>query len=594
MDTPGLALGPAHRNDHHLTRIGVRRVPLDQVERELNRFHQALSASKSQLEGLKKSLRGVVPDEHVLILDTHVAYLRDSVFLSDVENLIHNEQMSLEGAIAKVINDFDRIFRLVQSETLRERAVDLRDVGIRVLRNLERADSAREAATASGAKPAAGAAGASTTAATSETPDAPDAPDTGDSDHILVARELSIVDMFHLDNRRVRGILTEEGSLTGHAAILARSMRIPTLTGVEGLIDEVAEGDFLIVDASEGVVRIEPDEHVRAQYQAERERVQASHESTGRPAWARHPARTRDGETIEITSACGNLPEVERAAQLGLTEVGLYRTELLYLIDREQPSIDSLVAHYESVLDQGGSGGVTFRLLDVDSSLRLPYLHSDREPNPALGRTGVRLLLEHENVLRRQLRAVLRARPEARARLALPKVTDVGDLRRVRELLFEERFALGKSNLPHRTDIAVGAVLELPSALIGAADLADEADFLVVNLSSMQQYLLAVDRALATPTALHPYVVRVLIETLQAAAASNCSLTVFGIEPVVPETLELLLGVGLKRFAVPISELESFMKTVARIELDEARSRAERVAGASCPADLNPDPRKFV
>ena len=563
--TPGLALGPAHRKDYDLTNVGVRRVPLDQVERELNRFHQALSDSKSQLEELKQSLRGVVPDEHVLILDTHIAYLRDSVFLSDVENLILNEQMSLQAAIAKVISDFDRIFRLVQSETLRERAVDLRDVGIRVLRNLERAESEQD-----------------------------EEGDAASADHILVARELSIVDMFHLDNRRVRGILTEEGSLSGHAAILARSMRIPTLTGVQDLLQEVSEGDFLIVDASEGLVRVDPDEIVRAQYLAERERVEVGTEAPEQPEWAHFPARTQDGQAIEVTSECGNLPEVERAAHLGLAEVGLYRTELLYLIDREQPSVDSLSAHYASVLEQAGRGGVTFRLLDVDSSLRLPYLHAEREPNPAFGRTGVRLLLEREDVLRRQLRAVLRAGVRGRARLALPKLADVGDLRRVHELLFEERFSLGKEGIEHADDIPVGAVVELASAVIGVEDLAAEADFLLVNLGSLQQYLLAVDRSVASPATLHPMVVRALGDVHRAATQRNRILTLFGVAPFDREALDTLLGLGISRFAVPIGELEGFMKTVERVDRQVAHAHAERVAKASCPADLSPVPRAFV
>src|SRR5262249_37158842 len=164
-------------------------------ERELKRFHKSLFESRRQLEDLKTRLQGKVPADHVRILDTHVAYLRDSVFLSDVENLIINEQMGLEAAIGKVIADFDRIFRLVQNETLRERAIDLRDVGIRVLRNLEKGAGSEQA------QPA--------------TP----------TDYILVARELSIVDMFNLRNEHVLGILTEAGGLTSHAAILARSMR---------------------------------------------------------------------------------------------------------------------------------------------------------------------------------------------------------------------------------------------------------------------------------------------------------------------------------------------------------------------------------
>ncbi len=561
---PGLVMGPAHRKDHELTGTRLRRVPLDQVEHELNRFHQALSDSKRQLGELKKKLRGVVPEEHVLILDTHLAYLKDSVFLSDVENLILNEQMSLEGAITKVISDFDRIFRLVQSDALRERAVDLRDVGIRVLRNLERTAS----------------------------PHVEPETRVREADHVLVARELSIVDMFDLNNQHVRGILTEAGSLTGHAAILARSMRIPTLTAVEGLLEEVAEGDSLIVDASEGLVRVRPDEIVLAQYHAARARTQAETVVGERPEWAKLPARTSDGAELVLDVTAGSLPEVEEGLRLGLPGVGLYRTELLYLIDREQPSVDSLVAHYGAVLDAAGPAGATFRLLDVDSSLRIPYLHDDREPNPALGRLGVRVLLERESVLRRQLQAILRAAGDRPARIALPKVLDVSELRRVKEILFEERFALSKAGVAHQDEVEIGAVIELPAAVLGVYDLAAEADFLALNLASLQQYLLCIDRAntrlAESLSELHPLVVRAVRSALDAAADHDRPLVLFGVGPLTADTLSLLVGIGARHFSIVPSDLRTFLEVVGSIEAREASRYAERALRSPCRADLNP------
>src|SRR5262245_7231572 len=270
---PGLVLGRVHRQDHELSKERSERVPLDEVEVELNRFRQALDDSRLQLLDLKSRLAGRVRDEDARILDTHLAYLRDSAFIADVENLILNEQMRLQGAIAKVVGDFDRIFRLVQNETLRQSAVDLRDVGIRVLRNLEKHVEARE------------------------TPQL--------REYILVGRELSIVDMFTLANENVKGIVTQSGGLTSHAAIFARSMRIPTLTGVEKLLEHVREGDFVILDATEGTLRVNPDELVRAQYaQAAQQGAPAVSTQTAElPEWARRPARTQDGEELQLEAS---------------------------------------------------------------------------------------------------------------------------------------------------------------------------------------------------------------------------------------------------------------------------------------------------
>ncbi|MFT5049568.1 MAG: phosphoenolpyruvate-protein phosphotransferase [Chlamydiales bacterium] len=569
---PGVAMGRAFRKDYDLSQVTLQRVPRDHVERELNRFHSSLTDSRDQLEELKGHLRGNVPEDHVRVLDTHVAYLRDSVFLSDVENLILNEQMCLEGAIAKVILDFDRIFRLVQSETLRERAVDLRDVGIRVLRNLEGGEGPEER------------------------------PQRPKGDYILVAGELSIVDMFSVDNQHVLGILTEGGSLTSHGAILARSMRIPTLTGVEGLLDEVREGDFLIVDGTEGVVRVRPDEFVREQYSSgtDPDDSEGAEGAAGEaPEWADFPGHTRGGESIQIAATCGTLPEVERSALLGMAGVGLYRTELLYLIDREPPSIEALSAHYKSVIKRAEGGSVTFRLLDADSNLQLGYLHEERELNPGLGRMGIRALLANTEVLRFQVRAMLRASADTDVvvRIAVPKVVDCDELRRVKEVLFAERHALRKAGTPFGEDLKVGAVLETPTSILGIRDLAGESDFLVINFNSLHQYLLAADRENALVAGyfaqLHPYVIRTLRKIVEVCAEAQKPLSIFGATAVSTVNLPLLLGVGLRHFSVAPVAVKAFLESIAKIDLREATRLAEEAARAVTSSELDPVMRSF-
>ncbi|MBK8179341.1 MAG: phosphoenolpyruvate--protein phosphotransferase [Planctomycetes bacterium] len=552
---PGLVLGPVHLKDYELSRAALVRVPLDSVETELNRFHQALSGARAQLKGLKTRLAGRVSANDARILDTHVAYLKDSVFISDVENLILNEQLALEAAISKVISDFDRIFRLVKSETLRERAVDLRDVAIRVLRQLEH--------------PADGAV----------------APRP--RDYILAARELSIVDMFNLEGEHVRGILTEEGGMTSHAAIFARSMHIPTISGIRGLLESVREGDFVIVDATEAMVRINPDELVRAQYQATLDsELPAAEEASGPPQWALVPARTQDGERLSVSASCGNLPEVAQAFGLGFTSLGMFRTELLYLVDKEPPSRDTLVAHYSAVVAAAGGNRVTFRLLHADSSLGLGYLHEGREQNPALGRAGVRALLAREAVLRRQLQAICVASAGAPARIAIPFVDDCADLRRVREILFEERQLLRKSTEPFQDRLDLGVIVETPAAFLGAQDLARESDFLMLSLDQTIQYLLAADRE--NPAlqgmfdAVHPFVLRAVKTLVEACGRESKPLSVFGVTAVQPQNLPLLVGLGLREFCLAPVHLREFLSTVGEIDARRARKAAESTAASSC------------
>lgn len=554
---PGLALGVVHRKDYDLANAPLDRIPREAIEAELNRFHRALIDARAQLAQLKTKLTGKVPQDDARILDVHIAYLKDSVFLSDVENLILNEQLCLEAAIAKVISDFDRIFRLVQNETLRERAVDLRDVGIRVLRHLEKHRAEED--TSALARP---------------------------NDYVLAAKELSIVDMFNLQGERVLGILSETGALTSHAAILARSMRIPTLTAVAGLLETIREGDFVILDASEGVVRINPDEVVRAQYKESTSEELVEEQA---PEWSASDVRTRDGVAIHVASSCGNLPEVEQGVAHRASHVGLYRTELLFLVDKDVPSLESLQQHYAAVLAAARGKPVTFRLLHVDSSVGLAALHPAREPNPALGRAGVRALLSRELVLRRQLQAILRAGAGREVRVALPFVTDTSELRRIKEILFEERLELKKQRDPFAEKLSVGVVIETPASLLAARDLARESEFLMIGLDAFTQYLLAVDREHADLRAwfenVHPCVLRALRTLVEVCDELAKPLSVFGVTATQSASVPFLVGVGLRHFCVEPDRMRGFVEDVGRLSTRQAARAAQTAGASSCLAE---------
>ena len=287
----------------------------------------------------------------------------------------------------------------------------------------------------------------------------------------------------------------------------------------------------MIVDASEGLCRVRPEPFVAEQFQSGPALIGGEELP---------PARTADGQTLEITASCGNLADVELATEVGVADVGLYRTELLYLVDRESPSVEALTAHYGSVLERAGEGKVVFRLLDLDSSMGVGPVHKTREPNPQLGLVGVRGLLSREPLLRGQLSALLRAGAgaEGRVEIVVPKVIDCSELRRVKELVFEERHALRQIGVDASPDIPVGVVIETPAAAIGARELARESDRITIGLDSLQQYLLATDRD--NPELghvferLHPLVVRVLSSIVSACEEARVSLTVFGVSAALP------------------------------------------------------------
>ena len=276
--------------------------------------------------------------------------------------------------------------------------------------------------------------------------------------------------------------------------------------------------------------------------------------------------------------------------------VGLYRTELLYLIDRNQPTREALVAHYASVFenagasDQAGEGPVTLRLLHVASNLEIPYLHGARELNPRLGSTGVRLLLQNEGVLRRQLQAMLIAARDTPVRIAVPFVVDCGELRRVKEILFEEKLELRRSETPFREEVELGCVVETPAALLGIRDLAREAEFLTVNLDSLTQYLLAADRENSGLEsyfeAVHPFVLRALTEIVDVTCGQGKCVSVFGLTAGEPANLPLLLGAGVREFCLAPSAYEAFLEQLVRTDAREAARAARAAARSSCREDM--------
>lgn len=544
---PGVAVGPALVRDNDLDLVGAERISAGGVNEELNRLRDALDTARHELVDLKAKLEGRITPQDARIFDTHLAYLKDPVLITDVERLVIDEQMRLESAIAKVINDFDRVFKLVENQMLRERALDLRDVGIRVLRCLE---------------PAAG--------------DAPAAPPTLPGRYVLVARDLSIVDMFSLGSERVDAIVTEELALTSHAAILARSMRIPTIMGAKGLLKNVRNGDVLLVDASGGQVYVNPAEELLAEYQTTTEPPDETE------PWVREPTRTRDGTSISALASGGNHDDVEKAAASRMDGVGIYRCELLYLFDKKQPDEDLLYKHFVRAVELARGAPINFRLLDVESKARIEGLwrqdNYKSEANPALGMKSTRALLDREDILRAMVRAILRAGAGGNARVLVPFVTDATDVRRIKEVIFDERQALRKARTAVGDTLPVGAMIEVPAAALAARDLLEEVDFLVVSLDSLVQYTLAADReneALrGNFTYVHPIVLRMIKDVIAAGDAGDHEVIVHGEMLSNPRNIQLLAGVGARRFGVAPILFANFKRAVRDIDLRDARKLA--------------------
>jgi len=538
--SPGIAHGEAFLKRDVLQRVTVRKIPEGEVELELQRFQDALRRSRDELVQLRERARVEVGEREARILDAHLACLTDPLFASQVEKAVRKDLLNLDGAISKVVSDFARIFELVQNQGLKERAADLRDVGIRILRNLDH-----------------------------RTGDGRRLPER----YVLVAPELGPQDLFGLETSGLQAIVAERGGPSSHAAILARSKGLPMVQGSPPRGSQIQEGDVVLVDGTTGSVFVNPGEKILSEYRALEEAYRAARERD-REALLSEP-RTRDGTAIILMANLDRAFELEAVQALGLAGVGLFRPEY----DHAQGGADGEEAQAElytrAVALLEGRPFVV-RLLEPAAEPE-----ALRAANPALGRRSLRALLERPEVLRTQLRALLRAAARGPVQVLVPFATRVEDVMRVRELLREEQARLQHAGLAARPRIELGVMVEVPALALTINDVLPEVDFLHLGLDNLVQYLTAADReggpAQDWYDACHPAVLRTVSDLAAAGAAADLPVTACGEVAGDPLFLPFFLGLGIHRVSVSLFSIGPLKQVLPRIDLAEARALARRL-----------------
>ena len=553
---PGIAVGQVYLRGFESKSAGPR-IAADEVETELNRLHQAFERSRAQTEEIKQKQAETLGEAELRIFDAHLAYLGDAMFVTEIESQVIQERLSSREAVQLVFAKYDRIFTLVESEFLRRRASDLRDVATRLLRNLE-ADAVRGSGVPTGP-------------------------------YILAARKLTTADMFNLDNEQVEGIVAEEGGMSSHAAILARGMGIPTLTGIRDLTKLLRDGDLVVLDATKGELITTPSDTALAEATISSQRWRESQAAAAQPsATAQH--QTRDGTVIRMLGSCGSAGEAELVHTFGMGGIGIYRTELLFLADGKPPTEEVLTASYRDVIASQQGKPVSFRLLDV-AGATLQVVAAQPERNPALGRRGVRGLLANQEVLRRQLRAILRAAADTKnCAVLVPFVTSVSDLQRVKAAVVEERVGLMKAKIPCAANLAIAPIIEVPAAAMSLSAMLNESDFAVVAIDDLQAHLLGADRDNTGVRdyyeMVHPAVFEMLARMCKDADFRKKPLVLFGESAAEPVRVPFYVGVGYRHFSVAPVRLRGMLKVLSRYSADECRRIAARMLEAPRTLDV--------
>jgi phosphotransferase system enzyme I (PtsI) len=551
---PGVAVAPVVLRGFAAERTG-RRLAGDEIDGELNRLRESLQKSRAQIEEIKLKQCETLGEAELRIFDSHLAYLEDPLFVSEIENQVMQERLPVRAAVQLVFDKYDRIFQLVENELLRRRASDLRDVATRLQRNLPGTE-------VDGGGPPAG-------------------------PYILAASKLTTADMFNLDNEHVEGIVAEEGGMSSHAAILARSMGIPTVSGISDLPALLRTGDVVVLDGTTGELVTAPDDHAVAEATAAAQRWKASRVEAQAPV--KSQPGTRDGTPIQLRGSCGSAGEAELVATFGMQGIGVYRTELQFLVSDARPAEDDLVQSYRQIIESQAGAPVAIRLLDVTASTLDPAAAAER--NPALGLRGVRGLLANREVLRLQLRAILRAGAKApEVAVLVPFVTGLAELQRVKAALIEERVALRKARVPCATSVAVAPIIEVPAAAMSLGALLDESDFAVVAIDDLQSHLLAADRDNAAVRdynlMVHPSIFETLARMTKIAARREKPLVLFGESAADPVRVPFYVGVGYRTFSIAPVRLRGVLKVLARYTVEECRRIAARILEAPRTLDV--------
>jgi phosphocarrier protein FPr len=482
--------------------------------------------------------------------------LSDPDLLEIAESAIAKGKSAAFGWKKAVTTHADRLAGM-RNELLAQRANDLRDVGLRVLSIL------------TGTK----------------VQQAEYSPNT-----VLIAEDLTPSDTAALDRSRVMGFCTTRGGATSHVAILARSLGLPALAGIEAAALEVPNGTVVILDGNKGTLRL----HASLEQVARIRRAQELSEERRRTniAHALEPAVTVDGTRIEVLANIGGVKDASQIAGLGGEGVGLLRSEFLFMERSDAPTEDEQFEIYRSVLKAVGAGHpIIIRTLDVGGDKPLSYLPIPKEDNPFLGERGVRVGLDRPEILRTQLRAILRAAVSGNVSVMFPMITTLNELRDVKAILAEEAAGLGVPPVP------AGIMVEVPAAAVMAAQFAREAEFFSIGTNDLTQYTLAMDRGhpkLAPQVdGLSPAVLKLIAHTVNGARTSGRRVGVCGGIGSDPCAVPILIGLGVDELSVSIPAIPAVKAQIRALRMDACRELAERALAADSAEDVRalvPDP----
>lgn len=545
--SPGIAIGATFLLNRAHTAAVERRIAAEEIAGEGERFLAAVTASKQQLEEVKALVADPLLAEHLYIIDTHLLILDDQMLHDQTLQAIKQELINAEGALKRTLQKFRAVFDSIEDEYLRERRSDIDSVGERLLRNLV---GARQ-----------------------------QSPAEVDHKAIIVAHDLSPADTMQLDKTKVIAFVTDVGGRTSHTAILARSLGIPAVVGLETVSTLIPAGLPLIVDGSSGLVILNPSAAIFREYLRKKQAYE--YFETELLAYSSLAAQTLDGVQITLRGNVELVDDVSGVQQQGAEGIGLLRTEYAFMNRPIPPNEEEQLAAYRRIIQSVAPHPVTIRTLDVGGDKFVPEMNLSDEANPAMGLRGIRFSLKERRLFHTQLRAILRASAYGSVRLMFPMISGLAEVRACQDALAAARAELVAEGIAFDTELSVGIMIETPAAALMASKLAHEVDFFSVGSNDLIQYCLAVDRGnehvayLYEP--LHPAVLLALHLVSGAAAEAGIPVGICGEMAGEPLYSLVLLGLGFKDLSMNASCMPRVKRIIRQVHHSDAEELVERL-----------------
>lgn len=552
----GIAAGRAYIYNNEQTVIDVDKIPYGSEEAELFRLEEGVGKSKAQLEALKEKVSLELDVDKAQIFNAHIMMLEDPELLETIRESIRTDKVNAAYAVQKAADYYISVFGQIEDAYMRERAADIKDISSRLIRNIT---------------------GASTEGLKQI-----------DSPVIILAHDLTPSDTASMNKELVLGFATDVGGGTSHTAIMAKSLGIPAVLGLGDLSGKVNNGDYIIVDGSEGKVFVNPDTELVEKYQLKIVEYRKQREKFQDVAHL--PAVTTDGRRLEISGNIGTTDDIESINSNFGDGVGLFRTEFLYMNRASLPTEEEQFEEYRKAAIGLEGKPVIIRTLDIGGDKKLPYLKLPEEMNPFLGWRAIRICLERKDMFKTQLRAILRASAYGNILIMFPMISGVGEVREAKEVLFEAKNELKKENIEFNEDIKVGIMVEIPSAAMTADTIAKEVDFFSIGTNDLCQYTLAVDRMnpkvskLYQP--LHPGILKLIKNVIDASHKQGIFTGMCGGMAGSGEAAIILLGLGLDEFSMSAASIPVIKSIIRSVSYEKAREIADHALELETPEEI--------